>query len=91
MLVLRCTQKLLTRISPPIADPPASTTALGDWCDQPLALGRQRQDEPAPDHTAEAVRLSRTPVSPLGPGFPGAVTLRLLGCDDPRRRGRAFP
>ena len=31
MIVLRCTQKLLKRIGPPLADPPASTTALGDW------------------------------------------------------------
>jgi hypothetical protein len=42
MLVLRCTQKLLKRIGPPVVDPPASTTALGDWYAQPLAVGRQR-------------------------------------------------
>jgi len=42
VLVLRCTQKLLKRIGPPIADPPASTTALGDWYAQPLAIGHQR-------------------------------------------------
>src|SRR5450830_833438 len=42
MLVLRCTQKLLKRIGPPVADPPESTTALGDWYAQPLAVGHQR-------------------------------------------------
>jgi hypothetical protein len=161
MLVLRCTQKLLKRVGPPVADPPASTTALGGWYAQPLAIGRQRYvllvsehsrlpvmmpgrdvrhladnfpaalaqvlaalgvpaavvgreldaageiviartdsrsllgtlndfshmlkwqlwDEPAPDLTVEAVRLSRTPVGPLGPGFPDEVALRLLGCE----------
>ena len=37
MLVLRCTQKLLRRAGPPVADPPESTTASGDWYAQPLA------------------------------------------------------
>jgi hypothetical protein len=167
MLVLRCTQKLLKRVGPPIADPPESTGALGDWYAQPLAVGRQRfvllasersrlpvlmpgrdvknlaanfpkalervllslgvpvvsllreleaasdvviaktnsrsvlgtlndfsfmlkwqwSDKPAPDLTEESLRLSRTPVGPLGPGWPDEVTLRLLGCDAPRFRG----
>ena len=42
MLVLRCTQKLLKRIGQPVADPPQSTTALGDWFAQPLSVGHQR-------------------------------------------------
>ena len=168
MLVLRCTQKLLKRIGPPVADPPASTTALGDWYAQPLAIGHQRyvllisersrlpvlmpardvkhlaahfptalsrvlaglgvpaptirreiaeaseiviaktagrsllgtlndfshmlrwqlRDEPDPDLAIEAVRLSDTPVGPLGPGWPDEVTFRLLGCEAPRLRGR---
>ena len=168
MLVLRCTQKFLKRVGPPVAEPPASTTALGDWYAQPLALGHQRYlllvsgrsrlpmlmpardtkhvaayfpaalsrvlegldvpapvisreiaetseiviartasrsglgtlsdfsqmlkwrrwAEPEPDLTVEAVRLSRTPVGPLRPGWPDEVTLRLLGCGAPPRRGR---
>jgi len=172
MLVLRCAQKLLTRVGPPVADPPQSTTALGDWYAQPLAVGHQRymllvsersrlpilmparnvkhlaarfpaalsrvlkglgvpaavisqelaeageivvaktasrsllgtlndvshmlkwqlHDNPEPDLTIEAVRLSDTPVGPLGPGWPDELTFRLLGCEAPRlggRRGRA--
>ena len=42
MLVLRCTQKLLRRHGPPVAAPPESTTALGDWFAQPVAIGHQR-------------------------------------------------
>lgn len=42
MLVLRCTQKLLKRVGPPVADPPASTAALGDWFAQPVSVGHQR-------------------------------------------------
>ena len=168
MLVLRCTQTLLKRVGPPIADPPASTTALGDWYAQPLAVGHQRyvllvsersrlpvllpardvkhlaahfpaalsrvlaglevpediiarelaeageiviartasrsllgtlndfshmlrwqlRDEPDPNLTMEAVRLSDTPVRPLGPGWPEEFTFRLLGCEAPRLGGR---
>jgi hypothetical protein len=168
VLVLRCTQKLLKRIGPPVADPPESTTALGDWYAQPLAVGHQRyvvlvsersrlpvlmpgrdvkhlaahfpaalsrvleglgvpeeiiareraeageivvartasrsvlgtlndfshmlkwqrRDDPALDLTSEAVRLSYTPVGPLGPGWPDEVTFRLLGCEAPRLRRR---
>jgi hypothetical protein len=42
VLVLRCTQKLLKRLGPPVMDPPQSTTALGDWFAQPVAVGHQR-------------------------------------------------
>jgi hypothetical protein len=159
MLVLRCTQKLLSRLGPPVDDPPPSTTALGDWYARPLNIGHQRlvllisersrlpllmqarelkrlpqtfpkalaavlielgvpatnlipeldaaadvvvaktnsrshlgslnefaqmltwQREPLVDLVGESVELSRTPVGPLGPGWPDEVTLRLLGCE----------
>lgn len=42
MMVLRCTQKLLKRCGSPEASPPESTTALGDWFAQPVAVGHQR-------------------------------------------------
>ena len=42
MLVLRCTQKLLKRLGPPVVNPPVSTTALGDWFAQPVSIGHQR-------------------------------------------------
>lgn len=157
MLVLRCTQKLLSRLGPPVDDPPPSTTALGDWYARPLNIGHQRlvllmsersrlpvlmpardlkrlpetfskalaavlieldvpathlvpeldaaadvvvaktnsrshlgslnefaqmlmwRREPLVDLLGESVELSRTPVGPLGPGWPDEVTLRLLG------------
>jgi hypothetical protein len=51
MLVLRCTQKLLKRIGEPVADPPQSTTILGDWFAEPLAIGHQRMVLLASEHS----------------------------------------
>ncbi len=41
MLVLRCTHRLLYRLGPPVADPPESTTVLGDWYAKPFSVGRK--------------------------------------------------
>ncbi|HZL64518.1 MAG TPA: hypothetical protein VFD50_06210 [Thermoleophilia bacterium] len=70
----------------------ASRSVLGTPNDFSYQLKWQLWDDPAPDLTIEAVRLSHTPVGPLGPGWPDEVTPRLLGCEAPRfraRRGRA--
>jgi hypothetical protein len=42
LIVLRCTQKLLGRVGPPVADPPASTSRLGDWYAKPFAVAQRR-------------------------------------------------
>ena len=66
-----------------------SRSVLGTLNDFSFMLKWQLRDKPAPDLMEESLRLSRTPVAPLGPGWPDKVTLRLLGCDVPRFRGRA--
>ena len=42
MVVIRCTQKLLRRMGPPVDTPPRSTTRLGDWYGNLLGVGHQR-------------------------------------------------
>ena len=43
MVVLRCTQKLLSRLKRPALEPPGvSSTRLGDWYGNELRLGRQQ-------------------------------------------------
>jgi len=66
----------------------ASRSVLGTLNDFSQMLKWQLHDNPDPDLTVEAVRLSETPVGPLGQGWPDEVTFRLLGCEAPRLRGR---
>lgn len=42
MLVIRATRKLLDRLGPPSADPPVSTTVLGDWYAKPFGVAQKR-------------------------------------------------
>jgi len=42
LLVLRCTRRLLDRVGPPVADPPESTTVLGDWYAKPFGVAQKR-------------------------------------------------
>jgi hypothetical protein len=42
MIVLRCTAKLLERIGPAVADPPPSTSRLGDWYAKPFSVSQRR-------------------------------------------------
>jgi len=42
VLVPRCTRKLLARIGPPVVEPPASTTTLGDWFASQVAVSHKR-------------------------------------------------
>jgi hypothetical protein len=65
-----------------------SRSHLGTLNEYAYMLRWQLGDESSPDLAYEAVRLSRTPVGPLGPGWPDEVALRLLGCETPRYRGR---
>lgn len=51
MFVLRCTRKLLERTGPPSPVTAPSTTALGDWFAQPIAVGRQRLILLASEHS----------------------------------------
>ena len=83
MLVLRCTQKLLKRIGPPIADPPASTTALGDWYAQPLAIGHQRHVLLVSERSRLPVLMPGRDVRHLAAHFPAALVRVLEGLGAP--------
>ena len=67
----------------------ASRSVLGTLNDFSQMLKWQLWGVPEPNLTVESVRLSRTPVEPLGLGWPDQVTYRLLGREAPphRRRG----
>lgn len=73
MLVLRCTQKLLKRVGPPVADPPASTTALGDWYSQPLAVGHRRFVLLASERSRLPILMPGRDVKHFAKRFPAAL------------------
>jgi len=73
MLVLRCTQKLLKRIGQPDADPPQSTTALGDWFAEPLSVGHQRYVLLASERSRLPILMPARDVKHLARNFPGAL------------------
>lgn len=84
MLVIRCTRKLLARIGPPARTCAFSTTRLGDWYAQPLAVGHRR-------HVLLISQYSRLPVimpgrdlKHLTDNFPEALSTVLHALDLPR-------
>jgi hypothetical protein len=83
MLVLRCTQKLLKRIGTADADPPQSTTALGDWFAQPLSVGHQRFVLLASEHSRLPILMPARDVKHLADNFPEALFGMLLAVGVP--------
>ena len=83
MLVLRCTQKILKRIGSPVADPPESTTALGDWYAQPLAVGQQHYVLLVSEHSRLPVLMPGRDVKHLAVHFPAALSRVLAGLGVP--------
>ena len=81
MLVIRCTRKLLDRAGPPVADPPPSTTLLGDWYAKPFGIAQRRYVVLVSAATRIAVLMPGRDLRNLTSNFPGAlaVQLRLLG------------
>lgn len=73
MLVLRCTRKLLTRVAPPVDDPPLSTTALGDWYTQPFGIGHQRFVLLISEHSRLPVLMPGRDAKNLPRNFAGAL------------------
>jgi len=78
MVVLRCTRKLLARIGELVADPPASTTRLGDWHAAPLAIGRRRFVLLIGEHSRLAVLMPGRDVRHLARNFAPALESVLL-------------
>ena len=83
MLVLRCTQNLLKRIGTADADPPQSTTALGDWFAQPLSVGHQRFVLLASEHSRLPILMPARDVKHLAANFPEALAEMLYRLDVP--------
>lgn len=83
MLVLRCTQKLLKRIGKPDADPPQSTTVLGDWFAQPLSVGRGRYILLASEHSRLPILMPAKDAKNLHRNFPDALAEMLFALGIP--------
>jgi hypothetical protein len=77
VLVLRCTRKLLDRVGPPVADPPASTTLLGDWYAKPFAIAQKRFILLVSAETRIAVVMPGRDVANLPRNFPDALAVVL--------------
>jgi hypothetical protein len=83
MLVLRATQKLLKRIGKPDADPPQSTTILGDWFAQPLSVGHGRYILLASERSRLPILMPAKDVKNLARNFPDALAEMLLALGIP--------
>lgn len=85
MVVIRCTQKLLARLGAPAADPPASTTLLGDWYAKPFAVAQRRFVILASERSRIAVLMPGRDLATLPRRFPDALAVQLarLGIPSP--------
>ena len=77
MLVIRCTRKLLDKAGPPLADPPASTTLLGDWYAKPFGIAQRRYLVLASAATRIAVLMPGRDLRNLARNFPVALAVQL--------------
>lgn len=84
MLIIRCTRKLLARIGPPISTCAFSTTRLGDWYAQPLAVGDRRYVLLASQHSRLPVLMPGRDLKHLAHNFPEALFPVLQALDLPR-------
>ena len=73
MVVLRCTRKLLARIGPPDANPPASSSLLGDWYAKPFQIGPKRLILLMSGTSRLPVVMHARDVANLGRNFPDAL------------------
>jgi hypothetical protein len=81
VVILRLTRKLLGRVGPPAADPPASTTVLGDWFGNLVFVGHQRYVILVSERSRLPVLLPGRDLKHLGLHFSEALgdVLRALG------------
>ncbi|MCZ7664792.1 MAG: hypothetical protein M5U22_18555 [Thermoleophilia bacterium] len=70
MYALRCTKKLLARVGPPSTVVEPTTTTLGDWFAQPLALGQRRFILLAAEHSRLPVLMPARNAKHLAQTFP---------------------
>ena len=79
MVALRCTKKLLARVGPPAEVIEPSTTVLGDWYAQPVALGHQRFVLLISEHSRLPVLMAGRDLKHLDRNFPDALAAVLWG------------
>ena len=84
MIVLRCTSKLLARIGPAVADPPASTSRLGDWYAKPFSVSQRRFVVAISGPSRVVVYLPLRGVAALPKTFASALHPVLIGLGIPR-------
>jgi hypothetical protein len=77
VLVIRCTRKLLDKAGPPVADPPPSTTLLGDWYAKPFGIAERRYVVLASAATRIAVLMPGRDLRNLARSFPAALAVQL--------------
>jgi hypothetical protein len=85
MVALRCTQKLLARVGPPSPVTEPTTTRLGDWYAQPLAIGHRRLILLISEHSRLPVIMPARDSRQLTRNFPLALSHVLLELDIPWR------
>jgi len=85
MLAIRCTRKLLDRIGPPVAVYAPSTTKLGDWYAQPLAVGHRRYVLLVSQRSRLPVLMPGRDLKQLAHNFPDALAAVLLALGLPRQ------
>jgi hypothetical protein len=79
MVAIRCTRKLLARIGAPSPVIEPTTTILGDWYAQPVAVGHQRLVLLISEHSHLPVIMRGRDVKHLAKHFPDALERVLLG------------
>lgn len=77
MLVIRCTRRLLDRVGPPVAPPPESTTALGDWYAKPFGVARKRFVLMISESTRIAIVMPSRAAADLARSFRHALAILL--------------
>lgn len=77
MLVIRATQKLLSKLGPPVPDPPASTTVLGDWYAKPFGVAQRRFVLLISEKSRIAVLMPGRDVATLPARFPDVLAIQL--------------
>jgi len=83
MVALRCTKKLLARVGPPQEVSEPSTTTLGDWYAQPVAVGHQRFVLLISEHSRLPVLMAGRDLKHLADNFPDALAPVLQGLGIP--------
>ena len=79
MVAIRCTKKLLARIGAPGPVVEPTTTILGDWYAQPVAIGHQRLVLLISEHSRLPVIMPARDVKHLAENFPDALARVLAG------------